>query len=286
VRLRRLGNPGAEIPTVVLDDGTVLDLSRVIDDFSPEFFASPWLETLRGAIAGGNLREVPDAHLLRIGPPISRPSAIICIGQNYAAHAAESGDETPSIPIVFFKHPNTIVGPHDNIHMPPRADSLDWEVELGIVMGRRARYLPTPMSSRDYIAGYVVSHDVSERRWQTKESGGQWSKGKSGETFNPLGPDLLTVDEPVDAQAVRLWSRVNGEARQDSTTADMVFSIDFLIWHLSQYMVLEPGDLINTGTPQGVAFSGRFPYLQIGDNVELGIDGLGTQRQLIVPAPQ
>lgn len=216
---------------------------------------------------------------------LARPQAVICTGQNYAAHAAESGDVAPSIPIMFFKRPNTVVGPHDSIHLPRRSMKLDWEVELGVVIGKRARYLATPSDAAWHIAGYVVSHDVSERTWQVEESGGRWSKGKVAETFNPLGPDLETVDKIPNAQALRLGSLVNGEPRQDSSTADMVFSVEFLVWHLSQDMVLEPRDLINTGTPEGVGLSGRFPYLVVGDVVELGIDHLGVQRQTVVAAP-
>jgi 2,4-diketo-3-deoxy-L-fuconate hydrolase len=175
-----------------------------------------------------------------------------------------------------------VVGANDDVILPPRATTLDWEVELGVVIGRRASYLASPEEALRVIAGYVVSNDVSERVWQRDESGGQWSKGKIAETFNPLGPDLVPADEVADPQALRLWSTVNGEPRQDSSTSDMVFSAAEIVHHLSQYAVLEPGDLINTGTPEGVALSGRFPYLQIGDVLELGVDGLGVARQRIV----
>lgn len=285
MRFRRLGDPGHETPVVVDAAGTVFDISALTRDIDGVFWSGDGPARVAEAIRQGVLRPVPGADTLRVGPPIVRPQAVICIGQNYAAHAAESGDRAPSIPIMFFKHPNTVVGPFDAIHLPPRSTKLDWEVELGVVIGKRARYLTSTADAAAHIAGYVVSHDVSERSWQVDESGGQWSKGKVAETFNPLGPDVVTADEIPDAQALRLWSTVNGEPRQDSTTADMVFRIDYLVWHLSQYMVLEPGDLINTGTPQGVALSGRFPFLQIGDVVELGIDQLGVQRQTVVPAP-
>jgi 2-keto-4-pentenoate hydratase/2-oxohepta-3-ene-1,7-dioic acid hydratase in catechol pathway len=207
---------------------------------------------------------------------------VLCIGQNYAAHAAESGSPTPTIPILFFKHPNTVVGPYDDVILPPGATELDWEVELGVVLGSRTSYLGSPDEALAHVAGYVVSHDVSERVWQLKESGGQWSKGKIGETFNPLGPVLVPADEVGDPQRLRLWSSVNGEPRQDSNTSDMVFSVAELVHHLSQYSVLDAGDLINTGTPEGVALSGRFPYLKAGDVVELGIEGLGVARQTVV----
>ena len=216
-----------------------------------------------------------------MGAPIARPEAVICIGQNYAAHAAESGADAPTTPIVFFKHPNTVVGPHDDVPIPPGAIKVDWEVELGVVIGRRASYLKDEQEALDVIAGYVTSHDVSERDFQIAESGGQWSKGKCAENFNPVGPALVPAAE-VEQQDLRLWSSVNGEARQDSTTGDMVFTVAQLVHHLSQYMVLSPGDLINTGTPQGVALSGRFPYLSDGDVVEIGIEGLGDQRSVFV----
>ncbi len=208
---------------------------------------------------------------------------MLCIGQNYAAHAAESGNLPPERPIVFFKHPNTVVGAHDPIRMPRDARTVDWEVELGVVIGRRARYVENALDAMAHVAGYVVSNDVSERDFQIRHSGGQWSKGKSAETFNPVGPAFVPADE-VDPGDLRLWSTVNGEPRQDSSTRDMVFSVGELIRDLSQYMVLEAGDLLNTGTPQGVALSGRFPYLEAGDVVEAGIDGLGVQRSPVLEA--
>jgi 2-keto-4-pentenoate hydratase/2-oxohepta-3-ene-1,7-dioic acid hydratase in catechol pathway len=284
MKFRQIGPKGKEVPVVIDSEGTYFDLSPVTTNISGDFLQDNGPQRVADMLSNGELEEIPDASAMRVGAPIARPQAVICVGQNYAAHAAESGSDVPSVPLVFFKHPNTIIGPYDDVLRPPNAFKLDWEVELGIVIGRRARYIDSPEAAAQYIAGYVVSHDVSERHWQVEESGGQWSKGKCGESFNPIGPDLVTRDEIADVQALRLWSRVNGEPRQDSLTADMVFSVDYLVWHLSQYMVLEPGDLINTGTPQGVALSGRFPYLSPGDYVELGIDGLGSQRQNIVQA--
>lgn len=284
MRFRRLGPYGQETPIAVDNSGRHWDLSPLTSDIDGHFLENDGIEEASHALVSGRLTEIRNPESLRIGAPISRPQAVICIGQNYAAHAAESGSEVPALPLMFFKHPNTIVGSYDNILRPPNSERLDWEVELGVVIGRRARLIDSVESASDYIAGYVVSHDVSERQWQEVDSGGQWSKGKSGETFNPLGPELVTRDEVPNAQALRLWSTVNGELRQDSVTSDMVFSVDFLVWHLSQYMVLEPGDVVNTGTPQGVALSGKFPYLQPGDIVELGIDGLGVQRQTVVQA--
>jgi 2,4-didehydro-3-deoxy-L-rhamnonate hydrolase len=281
MRFLRVGELSAERPAVE-EGGRVFDLSAVTPDLDGSFLAAGGIRRVRDALAAGELPSM-DIAGLRLGPPIARPAAVLCIGQNYAAHAAESGSPPPEFPIIFFKHPNTVVGPFDDIYRPPGAQKLDWEVELGVVIGRRARYLASPEEAADVVAGYTVSHDVSERAFQTEVSGGQWSKGKCCETFNPLGPYLVPADE-VDPQRLGLRSWVNGEPRQDSSTADMIFSVHHLVWDLSQYLVLEPGDLINTGTPQGVALSGRYPYLIDGDVVDLEIDGLGAQRQTVVPA--
>lgn len=279
MELLRLGPIGDEHPFVRDDDGVVRDLSSLTSDIDGAFLAADGIARVRAALAAGSLPET-DAAALRIGAPIARPSAVICIGMNYAAHAAESGALPPEHPVVFFKHPNTIVGPDDVVLLPPHAEKVDWEVELAVVIGKTARYLPSPEAARDVIAGYAVSNDVSERAFQIEVSGGQWSKGKCAETFNPLGPALVPADE-VDPQALRLRSFVNGEARQDSSTADMVFPVLELVHHLSQYMVLEPGDVVNTGTPQGVALSGRFPYLADGDDMRIEIEGLGAQTQRV-----
>ncbi|HWU30421.1 MAG TPA: fumarylacetoacetate hydrolase family protein [Microbacterium sp.] len=278
----RLGDPGAETPAV-RHEGRVLRLDGLTGDIDGAFLAGGGIARTRAALDAGELPSFEGAELLRVGAPIARPQAVLCIGQNYAAHAAESGDAPPSVPILFHKHPNTVVGPYDDVLIPPGAEKVDWEVELGVVIGTRARYLASPEDALAHVAGYVVSHDVSERAFQVEQSGGQWSKGKNAETFNPLGPALVPAEE-VDPQNLRLWSTVNGEPRQDSNTADMIFTVTQIVHHLSQYLVLEPGDLINTGTPQGVALSGRFPYLRAGDVVEIGIDGLGSQRQTLVPA--
>jgi 2,4-diketo-3-deoxy-L-fuconate hydrolase len=280
MELRRLGPLGAEKPALV-SDGVTYRLESLTDDITGAFLADGGIEKAAAALAAGDLSVWEGAESERIGAPIARPEAVICIGQNYAEHAAESGAEPPSTPIVFFKHPNTVVGPNDEVPIPPRATKVDWEVELGVVIGRRASYLKDEQEALDAIAGYVTSHDVSERDFQIAESGGQWSKGKCAENFNPVGPSLVPAAE-VEPQALRLWSSVNGEARQDSTTSDMIFTVAQLVHHLSQYMVLSPGDLINTGTPQGVALSGRFPYLTDGDVVEMGIEGLGEQRSVFV----
>ena len=277
MELMRLGEPGAERPFVRDDEGVVRDLASLTDDIDGAFLAADGIPRVRAALAAGTLAAV-DATGLRVGAPVARPTAVICVGQNYAAHAAESGSAPPSEPVLFFKHPNTIIGPEDVVLLPPGAEQVDWEVELAVVIGRTARYLSSPEDARAVIAGYTVSNDVSERAYQLEVSGGQWSKGKCAETFNPLGPVLVPADE-IDPQALRLRSFVNGEPRQDSSTADMIFPVLQLVHEISRFMVLEPGDVINTGTPQGVALSGRFPYLREGDEMRIEIDGLGSQRQ-------
>jgi 2,4-didehydro-3-deoxy-L-rhamnonate hydrolase len=280
MRFLRLGPVGAERP-FVRDDGRLFELDAVTPDIDPAFFAGDGIARTAAALAAGSLPEAaPETDALRVGAPVANPAAIVCIGQNYAAHAAESGSAPPEHPIVFFKHPNTLVGPHDDILLPPGADTVDWEVELAVVIGRRARYLETDDEAEACIAGFAVSDDVSERTWQLDVSGGQWSKGKSAETFNPFGPEVVTPDE-VDAARLRLASWVGDEPRQDSTTADLIFGVAALIRDLSQHLVLEPGDIVNTGTPQGVALSGRFPYLAEGDVVRVAIEGLGEQRNRV-----
>lgn len=283
VELRRLGPVGQEKPAAV-SEGVTYRLAPLTDEIDGDFLAGGGISRVREALAAGELPVWEGAEQERIGAPIARPMAVLCIGQNYAEHAAESGAEPPTVPILFHKHPNTVVGPHDDVEIPPGAQKVDWEVELGVVIGTEAAYLPDEQAALEVIAGYVTSHDLSERDFQLAESGGQWSKGKNCRGFNPLGPGLVPADE-VDPQALRLWSAVNGEARQDSTTADMIFTVARIVHHLSQYMVLSPGDVINTGTPQGVALSGRFPYLEAEDVVEIGIEHLGTQRTAFVPAP-
>jgi 2-keto-4-pentenoate hydratase/2-oxohepta-3-ene-1,7-dioic acid hydratase in catechol pathway len=283
MKLMRIGEPGAERPVLLTADDLHLDLSALTDDIDAAFLAGGGLDRVRQAAAQGELPRV-DATGQRIGAPIARPSAVLCIGMNYAAHAAETGSAPPTEPVLFYKAPNTVIGPDDDVLIPRGSAKTDWEVELGVVIGKQARYLDSPADALDYVAGYAVSNDVSERALQLERSGGQWSKGKSCETFNPLGPWLVTTDEIPDPQSLRLRSSVNGQPRQDSTTADMVFGVAELIWSLSQVTVLEPGDLLNTGTPEGVALSGRFPYLAPDDVVSLSIDGLGTQAQRLRPA--
>ncbi len=278
MELLRLGAVGEERPYVRAADGTVHDLSSITADIDGAFLASDGIARARTALEAGELPAV-DVEGLRIGAPIARPTAVVCIGQNYAAHAAESGAEPPKQPIVFFKHPNTVVGAYDEVLVPRGATKTDWEVELAVVIGKEARYVDSDEEALACVAGYAVSNDVSERAFQIEQSGGQWSKGKCCETFNPLGPALVPADEVGDVQNLDLKSWVNGEPRQASNTRDMIFTVAALIRDLSQYMTLSPGDIVNTGTPEGVALSGRFPYLAPGDTMELEIQGLGKQKQ-------
>ncbi len=277
MKFARIGALGAERPAVLVDD-VYLDLTPLTADIDGAFLESG-PAPVRAAIASGSLEPIA-AEGQRIGAPIARPSAIICIGMNYAAHAAESGSAPPTDLVVFHKAPNTLVGPFDPIQLPPASTKTDWEVELGVVIGRRTSYLDSPEQARECIAGFVLADDLSEREWQLERSGGQWSKGKSFPGFSPVGPWLVTPDE-VDHAALRLRSRVNGEPRQDSSTADLIFGVEEILYRLSRFVTLEPGDLVLTGTPEGVALSGRFPYLTGGDVVEVEIDGLGTQRQVV-----
>ncbi|GAA4487874.1 fumarylacetoacetate hydrolase family protein [Actinoallomurus oryzae] len=276
MKLLRVGPEGAERPAILAEDGTLLDLSGVTRDIDPAFLATG-LDDLRAAYEAGELPRIQNTK--RVGAPVARPGKVVCIGLNYRDHAAETGAAIPDEPIIFMKAVNTVVGPTDDVLIPRGSEKTDYEVELAVVLKGRARYLDSPEEARALIAGYAIANDVSEREYQL-ERGGTWDKGKSCETFNPLGPYLVTADEVSDPQnlGLRLW--VNGELRQDGNTKDMIFGIDHLIWYLSQFMVLDPGDVINTGTPAGVAMARPgTPYLRTGDVVELEIDGLGRQRQ-------
>lgn len=277
MRFARIGERGHEVPVVVVD-GRYRDLRSLTLDIDAAFWESDPVDLVSRALAEGTLPELPDADDARIGAPIARPGAVVCVGMNYAAHAAESGSLPPEQPVIFLKVPNTVSGPNDDVELPRDGDKTDWEVELGIVIGQETSYLDSPEEAAAHIAGFVLVNDLSERRFQLEVSGGQWSKGKCAPGFTPTGPWVVTPDE-VDAGDLRLRSFVNGAPRQDSNTGDMIFSVTHIVWHLSQFMTLEPGDLVLTGTPEGVALSGRFPYLQPGDEVEISIDGLGAQRQ-------
>lgn len=282
--LMRIGEAGAERPVARVDDETYVDLSDVVDDVDEEFLAGAGLDRARAAVAermaAGDVRTFAGE---RIGAPIARPHQIICVGLNYADHAAETGQAVPTEPILFTKSPNTVIGPNDGVRVPRGATKPDWEVELGIVIGKRASYLDSVEDAKDVIAGWTLVNDVSERAWQM-ERGGQWLKGKSAETFTPCGPWLVTQDEVPDVNSLDMWLDVNGVRRQTGNTRTMVFDPYFIVHYVSQFLVLEPGDLIPTGTPPGVGM-GLDPqvWLQPGDVMELGIEGLGTQRQTVLP---
>ena len=279
MKLMRLGEPGVERPVVRVDEESYVDVSDEVRDFDEAFFGSGGLALLPGLVAG---RATTPFGSERVGAPIARPHQILCIGLNYSDHAAETGQAVPNEPILFTKSPNTLVGPNDDVRLPRGYSKADWEVELGIVIGARTSYLDSPEQAAGVIAGYTVVNDVSERAFQM-ERGGQWSKGKSAETFNPCGPWLVTPDEVPDVRALGLWLDVNGVRRQTGSTATMVFDPFVIVHHLSQFMVLEPGDLINTGTPPGVGMGFKPPvWLQPGDVMELGVDGLGRQRQVVI----
>jgi 2,4-diketo-3-deoxy-L-fuconate hydrolase len=282
MRLMRIGPNGSEKPVVRVDETSYVDVDDLVADFDAGYFPGghdDLAAAVAERIAAGDVTAFDGE---RIGAPIARPHQILCIGLNYADHAAETGQAVPDEPILFTKSPNTLIGPNDPVRQPRGSTKLDWEVELGIVIGRRTSYLDDPAAARDAIAGYVLCNDVSERAFQIERSG-QWSKGKSAETFNPAGPWLATPDEIKDVHDLGMWLDVNGVRRQTGNTATMVFDPYTVVHYLSQFMVLEPGDLINTGTPPGVGMAFKPPvWLQPGDVVELGIDFLGTQRQQIL----
>jgi len=283
MKLLRIGAAGSEKPAALVGESTYVDLSDIVTDFDEAFFGSDGIDRVRGVVAeraaAGRVQEIGDQ---RIGAPFARPHQILCIGLNYSDHAAETGQAVPEEPILFTKSPNTLIGPDDDVLIPRGATKPDWEVELGIVIGRRTSYLDSVDDARDAIAGYCVVNDVSERAFQM-ERGGQWSKGKSCETFNPAGPWLVTPDEIDDVLALDMWLDVSGVRRQTGTTSTMIFDPYYLVHYLSQFLVLEPGDLINTGTPPGVGLGFKPPvWLQPGDVMELGITGLGTQRQNVL----
>jgi 2-keto-4-pentenoate hydratase/2-oxohepta-3-ene-1,7-dioic acid hydratase in catechol pathway len=280
MKLLRVGTAGAERPALLDTEGTLRDLSGVVADIDGALLADEEaLGRVRAAADGGDL-PVLDPTGLRVGPPLGRIGKIVCIGLNYHDHAREIGAEPPAEPVVFMKAPDTVVGPHDTVLVPRRALKTDWEVELAVVIGRTARYLESVEEALAHVAGYAVAHDVSEREFQI-ERGGTWDKGKNCETFNPLGPWLVTADEVPDPQELSLKLWVNGELKQDGTTAEQIFSVGEVVRYLSQFMTLYPGDVINTGTPAGVALGAPEPkpFLRAGDVVELEIEGLGRQRQ-------
>lgn len=281
--LMRIGAPGAERPASPLDSETYVDLSDVVDDIDETFFGEGGLDRIRPIVseraAAGKVSRFDGE---RIGAPIARPHQILCIGLNYSDHAAETGQEVPKEPIVFNKAPNTLIGPNDDVRIPRGSTKTDWEVELGIVIAPRTSYLGAVEKARDSIAGYLVVNDVSERTFQL-DHGGQWVKGKSAETFNSAGPWLATPDEIDNVLDLDMWLDVNSVRRQSGNTKTMTFTPFSIVHYLSQFLVLEPGDMINTGTPPGVGM-GTYPqaWLQAGDVMELGIEGLGSQCQKVV----
>jgi len=283
MKLIRVGESGREKPGVLLKDGTRVDVSGFGRDFDEAFFGGDglvalgrWLEKSAASAPRFSSRD-------RLGPPLCRPSKIVCIGLNYRDHAAETGAAIPAEPVIFFKSTTALVGPDDPLVTPRTARKVDWEVELAVVIGQTARYV-SEAQALGHVAGYALHNDYSERSFQL-ERGGQWVKGKSADTFAPLGPFLATRDEIEDPQRLSMWLKVNGEYRQRSTTANMIFGVPVLVSYLSQFMTLLPGDVISTGTPAGVGL-GIKPepvYLAPGDVVELGIEGLGESRQEVLP---
>ncbi|MFZ0518993.1 MAG: fumarylacetoacetate hydrolase family protein [Acidobacteriaceae bacterium] len=284
MRLIRFGPVGNEKPGVIDNTGSRRDLSSLFKDWDMAFFGSADMDRLAEIVKRdtAKLPLVPESE--RWAAPVARPAKVICIGLNYSDHAAESGMPIPPEPIVFMKASNTVVGPYDDVLIPRGGEKTDWEIELGVVIGKEARYLASAADASAHIAGYCLTHDVSERAFQL-EHNGQWTKGKSCDTFNPLGPWLSTPDEIPNPDALKMKLWVNGELRQNGSTDKMIFNCSFLVHYLSQFMTLEPGDLISTGTPPGVGLGMKPPkYLKADDIVELEMEHLGRQKQRCVPA--
>jgi 2-keto-4-pentenoate hydratase/2-oxohepta-3-ene-1,7-dioic acid hydratase in catechol pathway len=285
MKLLRLGEPGAEVPAALLPDGSLVALADVVPDISADVLARD-LPRIADHLAQPQSHELIPADGLRVGPPVTRPGKIVCVGLNYRDHAEESGMEFPPEPVLFMKASQCVVGPYDDVRIPPASRKTDWEIELAVVIGSESRYLADDNAAMAAVAGYCISHDVSEREYQL-ERGGQWDKGKSCDTFNPLGPWLVTPDELADVQDLDLETRVNGVTVQRGNTRDMIFSVAHLVRYISHFMVLEPGDVINTGTPAGVGLGLQPPrYLSPGDVVELSSPALGHQRQTFVRTPE
>jgi 2-keto-4-pentenoate hydratase/2-oxohepta-3-ene-1,7-dioic acid hydratase in catechol pathway len=281
LKLIRFGEAGRERPGVLLDNGSRLDVSNFVSDYHEAFFARGGIGALRDWLKTHISSAAPVPSTIRLGPPICRPSKIVCIGLNYRDHAAETGAAIPEEPVIFFKATTSLVGPNDALVIPRNATKVDWEVELALVVGKTALYVPTD-KALDYVAGYVLHNDYSERSFQL-ERGGQWVKGKSADTFAPLGPFLASPDELRDPGNLKMWLKVNGSIRQDSSTDNMIFGVPALLSYVSEFMTLLPGDVISTGTPPGVGLGMKPPqYLKSGDVVELGIEGLGESRQHVV----
>jgi 2,4-didehydro-3-deoxy-L-rhamnonate hydrolase len=280
MKLIRFGEASKEKPGLIIND-TWFDVSEYVNDYDESFFAGDGLSSLKTIINEKKLKEI--SRDTRLGPPIARPSKVICIGLNYSDHATESKMQLPAEPVIFFKATTAIVGPNDNLVIPKNSKKTDWEVELAVVIGKKASYVDEAVAL-NYVAGYLLHNDYSEREFQL-ERAGQWVKGKSCDSFAPLGPYLATQDEIPDVNDLRLWLTVNGTMMQDSNTKNLVFKIPRLVSYLSQFMTLLPGDIISTGTPAGVGL-GQKPepvYIKPGDVIELGIHGLGSSRQVAVP---
>ena len=279
MKLARLGKLGSEKPAIAISDTQAVFVDDVVADFNRETLSSGAIDKLKKL----DLTNRPKVNIAdyRLGSPVARPTKAICVGLNYAKHAKESGAEPPKEPVIFMKAPDTVVGGFDDIVIPPNSVKTDYEVELCVVIGKDALYLESPAKAKEHILGYTISQDISERHWQIERSG-QWMKGKSFPSFNPIGPWIVTADD-FNPHDVRLWSTVDGEKRQDSKTSDMIFGIDHCVWYISQFMELKAGDIINTGTPEGVGM-GHKPekYLKPGQVVETGIDGLGTIKSNVV----
>ena len=284
MKLVRFGRAGAEQPGIINHSGQRIDVSAFGEDYTPTFFASDGLQRLESWVSQ-NLQHCPVVDdTMRHGAPLAQPGKLLCVGLNYAAHARESGMDIPSSPVLFGKATSAICGPFDEVIIPKGSQKTDWEVELAIVIGKRANYI-SQEHALEYIAGYMLHNDVSERAFQL-EHGGQWIKGKSADTFAPLGPWLVTSDEIADPNNLKLWLKVNGQTLQESTTADFVFNTQYLVSYISQYMSLMPGDIISTGTPSGVGLGLKPPrFLQPGDVMELGVEGLGISRQTAIKYP-
>ena len=278
MKLIRFGNVGHEKPGILLKNGKKIDVSAFGEDFDENFFGTEGIERLHLWLVNNKIScpTVEDEH--RLGPPMVRPSKIVCIGLNYAKHAAETGMNTPKEPVLFFKSTSALVGPNDNLILPKGSKKTDWEVELALVIGKKASYV-NKVDALNHVAGYVLHNDYSERTFQLEKSG-QWVKGKSCDTFAPMGPYIATKDEIKDPNNLNLWLKLNGKMMQNSNTSDFIFNIQMVVSYISQFMTLLPGDVISTGTPFGVGLGLNPPkYLKPGDVVELGIEGLGKARQ-------
>lgn len=282
MKLIRFGEWGKEKPGVALADGTRIDVSAFAEDYDETFFATNGLQRLEEWVEKNEKNCPVISHDVRLGPPITRPSKIVCVGLNYAKHAEESGMAVPSEPVLFFKASSSIIGPNDPVMLPKGSEKSDWEVELAVVIGKRTAYV-SKEEALDYVAGYMLHNDVSERAFQL-EMQGQWVKGKSCDTFAPIGPYLVTKSEIANPHNLNLWLKVNGEQLQHSNTSDLIFDIPEVVSYISQFMTLLPGDIISTGTPFGVGLGLNPPrFLKAGDVMELGIEGLGVSRQEVIP---